>query len=270
MLHSDVHPELQAIAARALLFPWVDDTERAALEAGASAGCSRCARVLVNATDTGAALAVEPPPASVPGGSLRARILREAAARRPPRPAAVSSSPARLPPDPSAVVARHHLGGPGEAARTAEVDALAALDPVEGEATPRLLAELAVLIDFPILFVSIVRGERVGYRAQVGLDPQLAELRQIRREMSYCTHTVDTEAPFVVENAASEPFFRGSRMVRRYGILAYAGVPLRSARGIVIGTLCALDPRPRRIPPEVIATLERFTAPVLAILERPR
>ena len=38
----------------------------------------------------------------------------------------------------------------------------------------------------------------------------------------------------------------------------------------VIGTLCALDTAPRRIPPEVIETLQRFTAPVLAILERPR
>ncbi|MEO7332265.1 MAG: hypothetical protein ABI193_27060, partial [Minicystis sp.] len=184
MLHTDVHPELPAITARAVLLEGVEDAERAAMEAGASAGCTRCARALVNAIDTGAALAIAPPPAIVPSGLLRARVLREAARRSSPRLASIFA-PARVPPDPSAGVARHHLTGPAEAARIAEVDALSALDPIEGEATPRLLAELERLIRFPILFVSIVRGDRVGYRVQRGLDPELAEFRQIRREMSY-------------------------------------------------------------------------------------
>jgi GAF domain-containing protein len=272
MSHASLHPELPAIAARAVLYPELADAERSAAEEGASAGCTRCARALVNAADAGAELALAPlPTAEVIDVSdrLRARVLRAASARRIPRPPPLALAP-RIPLDPSASVALHHIGAPGDAERTAEVDALAALDPVEGEATPQLLAELAALIRFPILFVSIVRGDRVGYRAQHGLDPALAALRHIRREMSYCTHTVDTDAPFLVEDAEREPFFRGSRMVRRHGIRAYAGVPLRSARGIVIGTLCALDTEPRRIPPGVIATLQRFTAPVLAILERAR
>lgn len=269
MLHASLHPELPAIAARAVLYPELADAERAAAEEGAASGCTRCARALVNAADAGAELALDATLAASPGDGLRARVLRAASARRLPRPPAAAPPP-RIAPDPSASVALHHIGAPGDAERTAEVDALAALDPVEGEATPQLLAELAALIGFPILFVSIVRGDRVGYRAQHGLDPALAALRHIRREMSYCTHTVETDAPFIVEDAAREPFFRGSRMVRRHGIRAYAGVPLRSARGIVIGTLCALDTEPRRIPPGVIATLQRFTAPVLAILERAR
>jgi hypothetical protein len=273
MVHADVHPELEVLASRAWLSFGLEEDALVAARQGAEQGCSRCARALVNAgdvaTDLGFAHASAPPSSS----GLRERILADAAARR-----ASLSAPARAPTalqprhplEPSAAVARHHAVAPGEAERTREVDELAALSPPEGDRCEALLAQLGRLIDFPILFVSIVRGERVGYRAQRGLDPALAEFRAIRREMSYCTHTVDSDGPFVVEDAAAEPFFRASRMVRRYGIRAYAGVPLRSRRGVVIGTVCALDPSPRAIAAEVVETLSLFTEPVIAEIEGPR
>jgi GAF domain-containing protein len=56
----------------------------------------------------------------------------------------------------------------------------------------------------------------------------------------------------------------------RDGIRAYAGVPLRTSRGIVVGTVCAMDFTPRPIGPAVVRTLERFAALIAAEIERGR
>ncbi|MFT3764891.1 MAG: GAF domain-containing protein [Minicystis sp.] len=262
-----------------------EDEELAAVEAHAATGCSCCARALVNARETAAEaiaafLTMGPQAAPNPGAQrapfaasnlgdgLRARVLASARAG-----GALAARVGNKPPrffDPSSELSRLHVGAPGDAERTAEVDALAAFLPREGDACDRLLAQLERLIGFPLLFVSVVRGPRVGYRVQRGLDVSFAEMRDCRRETSFCTHTVSTGGPFVVPNAAEEPFFRGSNMVLREGVKAYVGVPLTTSMGITIGTVCAMDFRPRSIRRDVIRTLEHFTEPVLAEVERAR
>lgn len=169
--------------------------------------------------------------------------------------------------DPAGEVARLHLGAPGDAERTAEVDALGVASPPPDDACGRYLAQIQGLLRFPLLFVSVIRGDRCGYRAQIGLE---GGGRDRRRETTFCTHTVSTGEPMVVPNAGTEPFFRGSNMVLREGIRAYVGVPLRTSRGIAVGTVCVMDFVPRRIGPEVVRTLELFAEPILAEIERPR
>jgi GAF domain-containing protein len=259
MLASPLHDRLAEIAPQVLGGGTVDLADA---EAHAEAGCSVCARALVNARDTAVDLAAVVPTAA-PSPALRSRIL--SAVKKPvsPPPAA----PRRFF-DPSGEVARLHIGGPGDAERTREVDALAAGTSPEGDPCERLLAELGREIGFPIVVVSIVRGARVGYRVQIGFDVEAG--RDRRRETTFCTHTVSGEAPLVVPNAGEEPFFRGSNMVVRYGIRAYVGVPLRTSRGIVIGTLCAMDLVPRAIGPEIVRTLGRYAVPILAEIERGR
>jgi GAF domain-containing protein len=113
-------------------------------------------------------------------------------------------------------------------------------------------------------------GDRVGYRVQRGLSAEAANLGGLRREMTFCTHCVSSQAPLVVNNSLAEPFFRGNPAVSRHRIRAYVGVPLRTSRGIIIGTLCALDYRPRAIPQEFVRVLEIFARRVVAEIERPR
>ncbi len=275
-----LHRRLEAIAPSALAMRTLrgeDELDEA--EAHAAAGCSRCARALVNARETGVELAL----ASLsplrgrgdpgPSAALRERVLAGARARQ------VSRAPL-VPPrrffDPSAELARLHLCAPGDLERMHEVDDLAADVAPPGDACGRFLAQLQRSIGFPLLFVSIVRGARVGYRVQRGLgdlgDPRdlAASMRDRRRETTFCTHTVSGDAPLVVPNAGEEPFFRGSHMVTRSGVRAYVGVPLRTSRGVALGTLCAMDFRPRAIGADVVRALELFTEPVLAEIESPR
>lgn len=237
------------------------------LVAHASAGCSICARALVNAREVAVQLtALETTPARPSEGARAALLSRARSLLSGRKPAAERERVL----DPSAAVAAKHVASPSEPERTAELDALDALRERPGEGTSRLLAQVARFLDFPVLFVSIVRKDRAIYRAQHGLPEGLAVFRELRREMSFCTHTVSGEAPLVVENAAMEPFFRGNKAVTRFGVLAYAGAPLRMSTGIVAGTLCALDFKARPISRGAVSLLEVFARRAVAEIERER
>jgi hypothetical protein len=282
-LHEQLDDRLPAVFS-------LDVGPLAEVESHVATGCSRCARALVNAREAAVVLAestvpmfaIHPGdrPRAVPdqpspnvGSALRERILARA---RPALAGRVSqgTQPRRFF-DPAGEVARLHLGGAGDAERIREIDELGVADPAADDLCGRLLAQLQRLVGFPLLFVSVVRGERTGFRVQRGLDAlQGTELtsapRDRRRVTSFCTHTVSFDAPLLVPDAAAEPFFRGSVMVMRDGIRAYVGVPLRTSRGVVVGTVCAMDYVPRRLGPEVVRVLQLFAEAVAAEIERAR
>jgi hypothetical protein len=271
MHHRELHRRLGEIVPGVLAHSANDPmaADVAAMDEHASAGCTLCARALVNAREVLHDLAVAGGrPGSAPPAALRTRIL--AASRRPAVAGRVSERRREEPPralDPSGAVAHHHVGGADESARIAEVDRLEAMIARDDDGLEGLLAQLQRILQFPLLFVSIVRGSRVGYRVQRGLPPEQQAAREIRREMSFCTHCVSAGGPLVVPNAPAEPFFRGSKMVVRYGMGAYVGVPLRASSGIIIGTLCALDYEPHAIAEEDVGSLELFGRRVLGAIE---
>jgi GAF domain-containing protein len=256
------------------------DPDLLAMEEHASIGCSLCARALVNARDLAVDIAAFTAPRA-PSPSLREKVLQRT---QPSHVLAPPASPATALPalvtdahilDPSGAVAHMHIGGQGEPARKREIEELEAHAGQEGheasdKALARVLAQVERLLGFSLFFVSIIHGERVGYRVQRGLPSDVPALHSMRREMTFCTHCVNAEAPLVVQNAGKEPFFRGNPAVRRHRIRAYVGVPLRTSKGIIVGTLCALDYKPRSIPPEIVRVLELFAKRVAAELERGR
>jgi hypothetical protein len=236
-----------------------------AVEAHVAAGCSRCARALFNARDATVDLAASTPPAT-PRPALRERLLASARAGGALTARRAVPVKARRFFDPAGELARLHIGAPGDDERTREIDELCAAVPGPGDTTERLLAQLQRLTGFPLLFVSIVRGSRAGFRVQRGF----AATGDRRRETTFCTHTVSSGAPLVVPDAAGEPFFRGSVLVLRDGVKAYAGVPLRTSRGIAIGTVCVMDYTPRAIGRDVVRALDLFAQPIAAEIERAR
>lgn len=73
-------------------------------------------------------------------------------------------------------------------------------------------------------------------------------------ERTYCGIVSSTRAPFYVEDAISDS--RLSVHPARASVVSYAGVPVRSAAGEVVGTLCHFDTRPRMLPVDEIKVLE--------------
>lgn len=104
----------------------------------------------------------------------------------------------------------------------------------------------AKLFDVPIVLVSIVECDRQRFHAKIGLD-----VCETHRDVSFCAHALSLERDeiLLVPDAALDPRFADNPMVTGApGIRFYAGVPLRSPDGYVLGTLCIIDTRPRAVP----------------------
>ncbi len=73
-------------------------------------------------------------------------------------------------------------------------------------------------------------------------------------ESTYCSIVAATRAPFLVEDATTDP--RLAAHPSRDSVVSYFGVPVRNADGQVFGTLCHYDVRPRMLPAAEVAVLD--------------
>ena len=153
-----------------------------------------------------------------------------------------------------------------EVERLAELRKYEVLD-TAGDAAFDVLTQLAArILGVPIALVSLIDAERQWFKSHYGLDAT-----QTPRDISFCGHVVARDAPLVVNDALADarfvdnPLVTGDPRVR-----FYAGMPLRSPAGFVLGTLCAIDHAPRELTPEQVASLALLATAVVAQLEAHR
>jgi serine phosphatase RsbU (regulator of sigma subunit) len=107
-------------------------------------------------------------------------------------------------------------------------------------------ARVGRLLDVPVALVSLVRADEQVFPGLDGLPEPWAARRSTPLTHSFCQHVVATAAPLVVEDARHHDLVRASLAVPDLGVIAYAGMPLTDEAGNVLGSLCAIDTRPRR------------------------
>ncbi|MFN8122955.1 MAG: SpoIIE family protein phosphatase [Thermoleophilia bacterium] len=105
------------------------------------------------------------------------------------------------------------------------------------------LARLAAeVLRAPLAFVTLVDGERSFWKACVGVGPGL---RQNPVEESFCQYVIETPAPLLVGDTRLDPVTAANPSIEAMGVLAWAGVPLMSPDGHVLGSFCVVDTVPR-------------------------
>ncbi|WP_432524907.1 GAF domain-containing protein [Kineococcus sp. SYSU DK006] len=155
----------------------------------------------------------------------------------------------------------------------ARLEAVAAWDGEQPELKRRLdevAARTAARLGFPISVVSLVLDSSVLFAGSHGLVGWLAEVGAVPTEWAFCTTTVVQDAPYVVADARTDPRQQDNPVVTEDGARSYAGVPLRTRDGRVVGTHCVLDVEPHEFTAEEIAELERAGAELVAIFEEHR
>jgi GAF domain-containing protein len=75
-------------------------------------------------------------------------------------------------------------------------------------------------------------------------ETQLAH--QTRHEESLDAHVIAANEVLMSEDVTKDPRFADDPLVLEKGIRFYAGAPLRTSAGLVIGALCIIDTRPRK------------------------
>jgi signal transduction histidine kinase/CheY-like chemotaxis protein len=129
--------------------------------------------------------------------------------------------------------------------RLERLHSLSLLDTAAEEGFDRLTRIAKLCLSVPVSLVSLVDGDRQFFKSQMGLPEPYASDRQTPLSHSFCQHVVRTGKPLVVSDARMDPALRANGAVADIGVIAYAGVPLVTPDGLVIGSFAAIDTQPR-------------------------
>jgi methanogenic corrinoid protein MtbC1 len=142
------------------------------------------------------------------------------------------------------------------------------LDPHPDETLDRLAEEVRETLGAPVATVTIIEPERQLFPGASGLDEPWMTKRETPISYSLCQHCVLSGQPFVVDDARRHPLTKDSPAIAELGVVAYAGVPIVSPDGVVLGTICAIDHEPRSWNDDDIAELRRLAGGALQEIAR--
>ncbi len=146
---------------------------------------------------------------------------------------------AHLPPDAAAV--RSAIADPE---RIDAVRRTCLLDTPPDESFDRLTRLAAKLIGAPATFLSLLDQSRDFYKSSFGFGEPLKTTRQLEGT-TFCHYALVSDGPLVLDDVTQLPVFRDVPTVQSLGVRAYAGIPLVTEAGQVLGSFCAIDFKPR-------------------------
>ncbi|HUP59629.1 MAG TPA: GAF domain-containing protein [Thermoanaerobaculia bacterium] len=124
----------------------------------------------------------------------------------------------------------------------------------------------AGVCDTPIALIALIDGTRNWFKAHVGVD-----LTESPRDISFCGHAILGSQIFEITDATLDDRFADNPLVASQPCIRfYAGAPLITPDGYKLGTICAIDVRPRRLSEEQRGTLGALSRLVMRQLDRRR
>src|SRR3954469_2672270 len=115
------------------------------------------------------------------------------------------------------------------------------LDTIPTNSFERLTRLAGNIFSAPVALISLVDEIGQWFRLHDGAnaaEPSISAL--------FCKFTIQGEGVFVVPDASKDHRFAGNALViQDPGMRFYAGAPLRTPRGVQVGTLCVIDTKPR-------------------------
>jgi diguanylate cyclase (GGDEF)-like protein len=128
-----------------------------------------------------------------------------------------------------------------ERERLEALDQFDLLDAPRDVSFDRIVRLIKEIFSVDIGIVSVIDAHRQWYQACAGLPNA-----EVPREETFCQLIVESEEPLIVQDATRDARFANNPMVTGEAhIRFYAGVPLKTREGFILGTVCAIDRRPR-------------------------
>ncbi len=150
-----------------------------------------------------------------------------------------------------------------EARRLDVLREYAILDTLPEQALDDLTALAAQICGTPIALISLVAEHRQWFKARIGL-----ETSETPRDISFCGHGVQQQDLFIVPDASRDERFADNPLVTgEPHIRFYAGAPLMSPEGAVVGMLCVNDRVPRTLTQEQEQALRVLARQVMTHFE---
>lgn len=139
-----------------------------------------------------------------------------------------------------------------ELSRLATLRSLNILDSEPEEFFDTITRIASTIVQVPISLVSLVDKDRQWFKSKQGLV-----VSETPRDISFCTHAVESGEKLIVEDALLDERFNENPLVKANPhIRFYAGIPIKSIAGYSIGTLCVIDSIPKVLSQNELAALE--------------
>src|SRR5258708_485607 len=133
---------------------------------------------------------------------------------------------------------------PKEAARLEALRRYHILDTPPEEAFDDLVKLAAQLCRTPIALISLVDERRQWFKARVGLT-----VNETPRDQSFCAHSLDGNGELLIipDTQADARFQNNPLVLGTPDIRFYAGAPIITTDGHILGSICVIDRTPREI-----------------------
>jgi GAF domain-containing protein len=155
-----------------------------------------------------------------------------------------------------------------DADRLQEIADLDLLSPNVDPILRDVAEQAAARLGMPVSLVSVVLDEALHVAGSHGIDGLwLGETRGHPVEWSFCATSVRTRDAFVVESATTHPQHHDNPLVTVDGVRCYAGVPLISSRGHVLGNLCVVGLEERTFAEEDLRALRDLAGEAVRRIE---
>jgi signal transduction histidine kinase len=151
--------------------------------------------------------------------------------------------------------------------RLAALRATALLDSEPEEGFDRLTRLATRVLGVPVALVSLVDEDRQFFKACIGLKDPWSSRRGTPLTHSFCQHAVASAEPLTIEDARDHPLVRDNLAIRDLDVIAYAGFPLKTRDGAVLGTFCAIDSKPRSWTEDDVAFVKEVAAMAMTEIE---
>ncbi len=154
-----------------------------------------------------------------------------------------------------------------EATQLALLRATGLLETPPEESFDRLTRLATRLLDVPVATVTLIDAERQFFVSCVGVGEPWKSERGTPLSHSFCQYVVSAEEALVVDDARGHPLVGDNPAIAELGVIAYAGMPLRTSNGIVLGSFCAIDHKPRHWTESDLDALRTLADAAVAELE---
>ena len=114
----------------------------------------------------------------------------------------------------------------------------------------------------PIALIGFIDQNSQWFKSSVGWD-----VDEIPRGASLCAQTILQSEVLVVSDTLAAEQMKASPLATHGGVRFYAGVPLLTAEGYALGTLCVMDSVPRDLTQDQTEALRKLAHQVMAILD---
>ncbi len=153
------------------------------------------------------------------------------------------------------------------AERSQALNRLHGLDLAANPAFERLIHLAVRVLNVPIVILSLVDGDEQQIIGAYGLPKSVKPRTTLPSNAAFCSQVVMQSQPIIIEDVREHPRLAEMPFVQQISLVGYAGVPLRTNDGHVIGVLCVGDRKTRQWSENDIAILQDLSRSVMTETE---